>query len=67
MGNTQAMSPADLAFVHEHASRWVSPNTVTEAAEAYADWYVAEYGDNYLEDLPSHPSAWERFLETHDL
>ncbi len=62
------MTEEELDAVHASATRYPlfgirepSPQQAERALD-YASWYMAAYGDEEsMEDLPSHPWAWERF------
>lgn len=70
------MNEGDLTFAWQHAAKWAHGPWRTsqsaadelladERATAYADWYVRTYvrDADSLSDLPSHPAAWDRYLE----
>jgi hypothetical protein len=59
------LPPEDAQFAYGHAVRFAAPaDGPDERAFAYAAWFDATYIRNAetLEDLPSHRTAWDRFL-----
>lgn len=58
------MTEGEREFCHQHAYEWALTERTRhdeDAARAYADWYVREFGEYPLDEAPSHPNAWRQY------
>ena len=63
---TPAALPAgDAEYARQHAADWARADLDPARGNAYADWYMTEFGQRAetLADLPAHPRVWLRFLD----